>query len=247
MSEKQAERIDKGRKYSANPRTISEPQLNLLKKHLETLGDLSGVVYCTKNKAYLGGNQRSEIFDGCEIEIVERFDKPTPQKTLAHGFIHFNGEKFAYREVAFSKIEFKQACIVANSNGGEWDWDVLAGESWADAALTDWGLETPEGWKADSETIVEDEESVAAIIDKGAELNKKWKVKRGDLWQIGNHRLLCGDSTNADDVGTVLAGGGGTPILCVTDPPYGVEYDADWRNHSFRSDGLRLSCYSKAT
>lgn len=135
------QKIDKTLKYADNPRQITDDQLSMLKKHLETLGDLSGVVYCTKNKAYLGGNMRSEIMDGCEIEITQRFDKPTPQKTLAHGFITFGGEKFAYREVAFTKEEFKQACIVANSNGGTWDWEVLASEQWIDLPLQHWGIE----------------------------------------------------------------------------------------------------------
>jgi DNA modification methylase len=52
----------------------------------------------------------------------------------------------------------------------------------------------------------------------------------GDLWQLGPHRLLCGDSTVATDVERVL--GGVTPLLMVTDPPYGVEYDPGWRNAS---------------
>jgi hypothetical protein len=50
----------------------------------------------------------------------------------------------------------------------------------------------------------------------------------GDLWHLGPHRLLCGDSTVATDVESVL--GGVTPLLMVTDPPYGVEYDPAWRN-----------------
>jgi DNA modification methylase len=50
----------------------------------------------------------------------------------------------------------------------------------------------------------------------------------GDLWRLGPHRLLCGDSTVATDVERVL--GGVTPLLMVTDPPYGVEYDPAWRN-----------------
>lgn len=50
----------------------------------------------------------------------------------------------------------------------------------------------------------------------------------GDLWVMGGHRLLCGDSTSADDVARVL--GGVKPLLMVTDPPYGVEYDASWRD-----------------
>jgi DNA modification methylase len=52
----------------------------------------------------------------------------------------------------------------------------------------------------------------------------------GDLWVLGNHRLLCGDSTLATDVERVL--GGVKPLLMVTDPPYGVEYDPSWRNQA---------------
>ena len=52
----------------------------------------------------------------------------------------------------------------------------------------------------------------------------------GDLWLLGPHRLLCGDSTVATDVERVL--GGVTPLLMVTDPPYGVEYDPSWRNQA---------------
>lgn len=50
----------------------------------------------------------------------------------------------------------------------------------------------------------------------------------GDLWVLGNHRLLCGDATVATDVERVL--GNVIPLLMVTDPPYGVEYDPGWRN-----------------
>ncbi len=60
-------------------------------------------------------------------------------------------------------------------------------------------------------------------------------TRYGDLWVMGRHRLLCGDSTKADDVKRLLDGA--RPNLMVTDPPYGVEYDADWRNQAFRSDG----------
>jgi len=52
----------------------------------------------------------------------------------------------------------------------------------------------------------------------------------GDLWVLGNHRLLCGDSTVATDVERVLDGV--KPLLMCTDPPYGVEYDPSWRNQS---------------
>ncbi|MEN8740742.1 MAG: ParB N-terminal domain-containing protein, partial [Phaeobacter gallaeciensis] len=50
----------------------------------------------------------------------------------------------------------------------------------------------------------------------------------GDLWMLGKHRLLCGDATVATDVERLL--GDVKPLLMVTDPPYGVEYDPGWRN-----------------
>jgi ParB-like chromosome segregation protein Spo0J len=59
----------------------------------------------------------------------------------------------------------------------------------------------------------------------------------GDRWVLGNHRLLCGDSTNAADVARVLDGA--TPFLMSTDPPYGVDYDAGWRNAAGLSETKR--------
>ena len=64
-------------------------------------------------------------------------------------------------------------------------------------------------------------------IDRAEKLNGKWKVKAGDLWLIGDHRLLCGNSTKPEDVARCLDGV--VPVLMVTNPPYGVNYDATWR------------------
>jgi len=61
-------------------------------------------------------------------------------------------------------------------------------------------------------------------------------TRKGDVWLLGRHRLVCGDATNADDVALALAGV--TPHLMVTDPPYGVDYDPDWRNRASRDGNL---------
>lgn len=60
----------------------------------------------------------------------------------------------------------------------------------------------------------------------------------GDVWILGNHRIVCGDSTNSTDVDKAL--NGVKPHLMVTDPPYGVEYDANWRNERVRTDGTPI-------
>ena len=57
-------------------------------------------------------------------------------------------------------------------------------------------------------------------MDRAAELNKKWQVKTGDLWRIGEHRLLCGDSTKREDVERVM--GGEKAGAIIADPPYGL-------------------------
>jgi DNA modification methylase len=72
-------------------------------------------------------------------------------------------------------------------------------------------------------------------IDQAAELQKKWNTKRGQIWEIGQHRLMCGDSGSASDVMALM--NGKTAKLCATDPPYLVSYDA--KNHPSKnfSDG----------
>lgn len=76
-----------------------------------------------------------------------------------------------------------------------------------------------------------------AAGDMGAELEGEGDIpdtpeqpvtRPGDLWTLGNHRLICGDATIVTDVERLL--GSVKPLLMVTDPPYGVEYDPDWRN-----------------
>lgn len=64
----------------------------------------------------------------------------------------------------------------------------------------------------------EPEPSPEAEIDRADELRQKWGVEPGQLWKIGRHRLLCGDSTSADDVGRLM--GGNRANICVTSPPY---------------------------
>jgi len=62
-------------------------------------------------------------------------------------------------------------------------------------------------------------------------------TQRGDLWLLGSHRLLCGDATSAGDVARML--GGARPHLMITDPPYGVNYDHEWRNEAGVSATMR--------
>jgi hypothetical protein len=68
----------------------------------------------------------------------------------------------------------------------------------------------------------------------------------GDLCLCGKHRVLCGDSTRPEDVATLL--GGHEPILMVTDPPYGIELDSEWRDRAGlnTAPGQKRTAISKA-
>jgi DNA modification methylase len=73
-------------------------------------------------------------------------------------------------------------------------------------------------------------EEVEPQLDQAEALRVKWGVEPGQLWQLGRHRVVCGDATDPQDVGYLL--GSQVPVLMVTDPPYGVGYDPGWRDEA---------------
>lgn len=190
-----------------NPRFIRDERFDKLKqsiKELPSMLELRELIVYPQNGHFItiGGNMRLRAAK--DLNHTE-----LPCKVL---------------DAATSVDVLREIAIKDNIGFGQDDFDLLANE-WNDEELTKWGMELP------NFEAVEDEPSDAEPqIDKAAELNKKWKVKAGDLWQIGEHRLVCGDSTSPQAVERVLDGS--KPNLMVTDPPYGVDYDPEWRDEA---------------
>jgi hypothetical protein len=128
--------------YHKNPRTLSEKQFKLLKRDLEELGDLSGIVHDEVTDEIIGGNQRCRVMDIKPemITITETYKKPTRTGTTAIGYVKYKGERFSYRRVRWTAKQCEKANIVANKAGGSWDMDVLANEFDVED-LKGWGFE----------------------------------------------------------------------------------------------------------
>ena len=112
-----------------------------------------------------------------------------------------------------SEDKKKEFIVKDNVGYGEWDWDDLA-NNWDEQELTDWGLDIP---NFDVNNL-EAEEDDFAVPDGGTETD----IVLGDLFEIGEHRLLCGDSTDSDQVAKLMNGQKADMVF--TDPPYGVDY-----------------------
>jgi DNA modification methylase len=101
--------------------------------------------------------------------------------------------------------------IKDNVGYGEWDWDDLA-NNWNVEDLTEWGLDIPNF----EPQVLEADEDDFAVPDGGTETD----IVLGDLFEIGEHRLLCGSSIDADHIAKLM--NGNEPDLVHTDPPYGM-------------------------
>jgi len=109
----------------------------------------------------------------------------------------------------------KDEFIVKDNVGfGEWDWDILANE-WDTEKLTDWGLDLPLDVSVQELEAEEDDYEIPNEITTDIVL--------GDLFEIGEHRLLCGDSTDSDQVAKLMNGNKADMVF--TDPPYNVNYE----------------------
>ena len=184
-----------------NPRLIRDDKFRLLKKSIqedpEMLGLREILLYPYQGKLIIiGGNMRYHAL-----------------KDLGH--------KTAIVKIlpaSFTAEKLKAIVIKDNSGFGEWDWDSLADE-WEAAQLVDWGVDVPE-----LEKIKTDEEAEEDDYNPADDLEKPAKSREGDIYALGRHRLICGDSTDAQVIDILC--GTTTVDLLLTDPPYNVDYSS---------------------
>lgn len=190
--------------HSKNPRQISKENLDRLSKTIDKFGLIDKPIV-NADMTIIGGHQRVRIMKKKKAKTIECW----------------------VSEEQLSPEDLDELCIGLNLHQGQWNYDILANE-WDTLKLLEYGFDEEKlmGLGKEAEEILNgmDEESEEEIKPS----DKEPITKLGDLYEIGPHRIICGDSTDPDTVAKVLDGA--EPILMVTDPPYGVEYDASWRD-----------------
>jgi site-specific DNA-methyltransferase (adenine-specific) len=190
------------KEYANNPRKITREMLDKLASHIREDGYHQRIIV-DNDYTIIGGHQRKKALymAGYDDETEIEVLMPSRKLTLA---------------------EIDRLNIRDNLAFGEYDFDMLTERFDMDELLSfgmDKDMLRPIFDKAVLEEIGEEEE---------IEVPGEATSKLGDIYLLGSHRLMCGDSTNPQHVEKLMDGA--SPILMVTDPPYGVNYEPEWRN-----------------
>jgi len=122
-------------------------------------------------------------------------------------------EVYVLKASGFTEEQQKEFIIKDNVGFGEWDWELIANE-WNAEEVTDWGLDLP---LFEEDEVLEAKEDDFEAEEGGTETD----IVLGDLFEIGEHRLLCGDSTCSDTVAKLMDGKKADMVF--TDPPYNLQ------------------------
>jgi ParB-like chromosome segregation protein Spo0J len=219
--------IDDLRPDPANPRRISDDELDALERSLRQFGFVQPVLARREDRSVIGGHER--------LVAARRLGLTTVPVT----WLDVSVEQARLLGLALNKI------------GGSWDEQLLARliadlKATPDVDLSLSGFDEDEiGDLLRKLEIREKREHVESFdLDEALEEARRApRTKPGDLWVLGDHRLLCGDATSAEDVARLLDGA--EPRLLTTDPPYGVSLDGAWRDGVYNALGPAEKTYMR--
>lgn len=213
-----------------NPRKISDTQLERLVHSLLVFPEMQNLRPIVIDETYtaLGGNMRYRALTAIsektidEIEATLRdckdFNKKTEaeQTALLEHWRNWLGDPTGtiVRADQLTEAQKREFIIKDNASFGEWNDELLTADFDPDELL-DWGLgdldDEPDDGDADEDDYSEEDAA-----------NAPTRCNPGDVWVLGRHRLMCGDSTKEADVAKLM--GAEQAHLLLTDPPYNVDY-----------------------
>lgn len=189
------------KEYPDNPRKISKEMLDKLVAHIREDGYHQRIIV-DNDYTIIGGHQRKKALYMAGYDDDTEIEVLIPNKKL-------------------TPKEIDRLNIRDNLAFGEYDFEVLT-ERFDMDELVSFGMDEDMLTPIFDKTILEEIEEEEEI-----ELPEEATSKLGDIYLLGSHRLMCGDSTNPHHVEKLMDGA--KPILMVTDPPYGVNYEPEWR------------------
>jgi DNA modification methylase len=192
----------------------SDPEYIQIQKSINEFGLVDPLVV-NSDMTVIGGHQRLKVLTGAGFEKVPcsivTLDK-TKEKALNIALNKISGEW------DFPKLKD----LIVELDTGGFDLDTVG---WTPKELDD-VFSKLGGWRDEKEEDFDVDEAIDQI--------KEPVSKRGDIWLCGRHRIMCGDSTNAEDVGRLMDGK--KAVLVMSDPPYNVEYTGGSTNDKERKD-----------
>ena len=220
-----------------NPRTCTDKQFEKLVRSVITFPKMLEVrpIVVGEGGVALGGNMRlralqaiATMTDGEIMSHIEQSAKYNGRPEVEREALLRYWQKWQHdpmvsvvRTDNMTEDERSEFIIKDNVGFGAWDWDMLAND-WDTDELDDWGLSAWVEQPTDEDGDNDEEEHKEATEDEFNEDAEEIprRCKECELWQLGRHRLLCGDSTDAEQVKFLI--GGQKANMVFTDPPYGV-------------------------
>ena len=191
--------------YANNPRNFTEKGLKDLGKSLDNIG-MAQALNITKDGVVLSGNARLSVLKEKGVQYVDAY---VPNREL-------------------TEAEQQEVVIRMNANqAGEWDNDLLE-DNFNKEDLEEWGLDDIEWSEQEPTEGLTDDDEVPEVAEEPI-------AQKGDIWLLGDHRLMCGDSTDPADVALLMNGNKADMVF--TDPPYGMKKE----NEGVLNDNLNYN------
>lgn len=195
-----------------NPRLIKDFKFQQLVKSILTFPKMLELREIVTDEAMmvLGGNMRlralQHIAKMTEQELRQQL-KSYDREELTDYWMTWHDCPMENVKIARGLTDEQKQEFIAKDNVayGEWDWDMLANE-WDMEDLKDWGVDLPIDWGNDTESKEMEKEAEEDDFDEEKDAVEPI-CQRGDIWMLGQHTLMCGDSTIEEDVARLTGGG----------------------------------------
>lgn len=210
---KETKKLSELREWDKNPRSIKGKDFDRLKKQIQKLGQYKPLLI-TQDNEVIGGNMRLKAYrelgiDDVWVSIVTPKDE---------------NEKLEYALSDNDRAGFYDSDLLANLTSEYTDFN------WGDYAVD---LKEPQTLEDLIASLAPVEEDEVPEVQEGEP-----ESKLGEVYELGRHRLMCGDATNLDDVFILMDFGKAKADMVFTDPPYGVDFQSNMRTKSPKFDVL---------